>query len=128
MNAPRPAPPSDDEIATLLARRYRDTTADFEARWVALKRELRQSPPRQAGWRWPAWAGHFVLSGAVAALVIAFALGTREPPRATAAAGLSPSLAELFTLEAALGRAGALLDAETRDALLHLPVRPQTRR
>lgn len=128
MNAPRPTPPTDDEIDALLARRYRDTTADFEARWVALKRELRQAPPRRGGWRWPAWAGHFVLSGAVTALVIAFALGTREPPRGSGAAELTPALAELFTLDAALGRAGALLDPENRDALLHLPVLPQPRR
>jgi len=127
MNASRPTPPNDDEISALLARRYRDTTADFEARWVALKRELRQAPPQRAGFRWPAWAGHFVLSGAVTALVIAFALGTREPPRVAGTAEISPALAELFTLEAALGRAGALLDAENRDALLHLPVRPQPR-
>ena len=40
-------PPRDDEIEALLARRYRDTSPEFEARWVALKRELRQAPDWQ---------------------------------------------------------------------------------
>lgn len=127
MNPTRPTPPGDDEIAALLARRYRDTTADFESRWIALKRELRQAPPQRPGFRWPAWAGHFAISGAATALVIALAVGTREPPRVAAAPDISPALAELFILEATLGRATALLDAENRDALLHLPV-PQPRR
>lgn len=128
MKAPRPAPPTDDEIDALLARHYRDTTADFEARWVALKRELRQAPPPRAGFRWPAWAGRGALTGAVAALVIVFAFWTREPPGVGAGAEPSPALAELFALDAALGRATALLDPENRDALLHLPARPQPRR
>lgn len=127
MNAPRSTPPTDDEVTALLARRYRDTTADFESRWVALKRELRQAPPPRARFRWPAWAPRYVLCGAVTALVIAIALVTREPSRGGGPAEISPALAELFTLEAALGRAGALLDAENRDALLHLPVSPQPR-
>ncbi len=128
MNTSRPTPPDDNAIDALLARRCRDTTADFESRWVELKRELRQAPPQRAGWRWPAWAGRFALSGVAAALVIGFAVWTREPPRVAAGPDISPALAELFTLDAALGQATALLDAENRDALLHLPVRPQPRR
>ncbi len=31
--------PDDGELDRLLARRYRDTSPEFEARWVALKRE-----------------------------------------------------------------------------------------
>ena len=127
MNPPRSTPPTDDELTALLARRYRDTTADFESRWIELKRELRQAPLPRARFCWPAWAPRFVLSAAVSALVIALALVTRQPPRAAGTAEISPALAELFTLEAALGRAGALLDAENRDALLHLPVSPQPR-
>jgi hypothetical protein len=37
----------------------------------------------------------------------------------------SPALVELFAMNAVLDRATALLDEENRDALLHLPVRPQ---
>ena len=59
MNPPRSQPPRDDEIDALLARRYRDTSPEFEARWVALKREIRTAPPaRHLSWfhGWMRWS------------------------------------------------------------------------
>jgi hypothetical protein len=69
------------------------------------------------------------LSGVAAALVLVLALTTlrRETVSPVAAGEVSPALAELFPMDAVLGRATALLDAENRDALLHLPTQPQPR-
>jgi len=126
VNTPRSTPPSEGEIDTLLARRYRDTSPEFEARWVALKRELRSAPAgERAGWfnAWWQWAA---LGSAAAAAALIFAVwsrpgfdGGRNRP--------SPVLAELFEMEFVLGRATALLDAESREALLHLPATSQPR-
>lgn len=121
MNANLPLPPDAEETDRLLARRYRDTSPEFEARWVTLKRELRQAPaPRR--WRWPAWTalGWIGALGAVALLVLV-AIQPRSPEPAPAGPELSPQLAELFAMEAALERAVPLLDEENRTALLHLP-------
>ena len=111
---------------SLLARRYRDTSPEFEARWVALKRDLRTSAsPHRFSWfhgwmRWPA------LGGAVAAVALTVIVW-RKPSPANLAAEVSPALAELFAMDAVLGRANVLLDAESRDALLHLPASSQPR-
>lgn len=114
MTAPLRHPPADDELDTLLARRYRDTSPEFEARWVALKRDLRQAPaPRPfPGWRLAGWLG---AAAAVAAFVFLF---TR--PAVPSAPELTPQMRELLALDAALARAQPLLDEETRTALLHL--------
>jgi len=126
MNAPRPPTPRDEEIDALLARRYRDTSPEFDARWVALKRELRAASraPHQSwfhGWmRWPA------LGGAIAAAVFTVGVWRRVPP-GESPGEVSPALAELFAMDAVLGRATVLLDAENRDALLHLPATTQPR-
>jgi hypothetical protein len=53
--------------------------------------------------------------------------GGYEPPPTAGDAGLSPALAELFAMDEVLGRATVLLDAESREALLHLPAEPQLR-
>lgn len=125
MNAPRPNPPRDDEIDTLLARRYRDTSPEFEARWVALKRDLRNAPPRRPVWL-TAWTSWLAVGGAAAAIALTFMVWQRPaPPPAPDA--VPPALAELFAMEAVLGRATVLLDAEQRDALLHLPAQVQPR-
>lgn len=119
--------PRDDEIDALLARRYRDTTPEFEGRWVELKRQLRQAPPRRRLWTWPVWSNGAALAGAAAAVVFALALWKSEAPPVADSMAVSPALAELFAMDAVLGRATALLDAENREALLHLPVDPQPR-
>jgi hypothetical protein len=129
MNTPNPKLPRDQEIDALLARRYRDTSPGFEARWVGLKRDLRNAPVRRRWWTFSGWNSWVALSGVAAALVLVLALTTvrRETVSPVAAGEVSPALAELFAMDAVLGRATALLDAENRDALLHLPTQPQPR-
>jgi hypothetical protein len=117
-----PSAPENRQLDQLLARRYRDTTPEFEARWVALKRELRQAPPprtrRNVPWRFAGWFG---VIGAAAAVALVVQLN-RLPSRPTPEWLPSPQLAELFAMEAVLGRAVPLLDVENRTALLNLPV------
>lgn len=126
MKTPHHDSPREAEIDALLARRYRDTTPEFEARWVALKRELRQAPPpRRLAW-FEGWTRWFALGGAVAAAVLSFNVW-RHAPGDPGVAEVSPALAELFAMDAVLGRASALLDAENRDALMHLPANAQPR-
>ncbi|MBL9213232.1 MAG: hypothetical protein JNL92_22405 [Opitutaceae bacterium] len=111
-------PIRDDEIDTLLARRYRDTTPEFEARWVALRRDLRQTPVRRR-WSWSGGTAWIALGAAVAALLVVASFDLRRVP--PPAIEPSPALAELFAMESVLSRGSALLDAENREALLHLP-------
>jgi len=108
----------DENIDALLARRYRDTTPEFEARWVALKRDLRPTPVRRR-WSWSGWSAWMAIGAAAAAIVLVASLTLHTDPPPTAE--LSPALAELFTMEAVLSRGSALLDPENREALLHLP-------
>lgn len=120
---PRPTP-SEDDLNRLLARRYRDTSPEFEARWVALKRELRQAPAARPrlfpAWRLTGWLGAVGALGAAAA--VAFVVYSARPPTPIpSVAGLSPQLTELLAMDAVLGRARPLLDEENRTALLHLP-------
>ena len=112
---PRPSP-SDDDLDRLLARRYRDTSPEFESRWVALKRELRQAPARP--WRLTGWLGALGALGTAAA--VAFMVYSARPPASTTP-GLSSQLTELLAMDAVLGRALPLLDEENRTALLNLP-------
>jgi heme A synthase len=121
MNASQSQPPGDKEIDALLARRYRDTSPEFEARWVALKREMRTAPrPARHAW-FTGWNRWFALAGAAAAVVLTVSVWRKAPPP-QGPTQVSPALAELFAMEAVLGRGAVLLDAENRDALLHLPV------
>ncbi len=124
MNTPRSQPPRDDQIDALLARRYRDTSPEFEARWVALKRDLRSAPPaRHLAW-FHGWVRWTALGGAVAATVFTLSVWRKTAP--TEVPGeVSPALAELFAMDAVLGRATVLLNAENRDALFHLPATAQ---
>lgn len=114
MTTPLPSPPSDDELDALLARHYRDTSPEFEARWVSLKRDLRRVPVAR---RFPAWrlAGWLGAAGVAAALGLFF-----NRPAVPPMTELTPQVRELLALDAALDRAQPLLDAETRTALLHL--------
>lgn len=120
MNA-QPNPDRDDDINRLLSRRYCDTSGAFEARWTELKRELRQAPVRRrSDWRaaWSLWLG---VLGAAAVLVFVLQLRPLRDEPGTAAPMLSPELAELFAMDAALSRAAPLLNEENRTVLLHLP-------
>lgn len=121
MKANPSLPPDDQETDRLLARRYRDTSPEFEARWVTLKRDLRQAPAARRR-RWPAWStlGWVGALGA-AALLVLVVIQPRSMEPVSAGPELSPQLAELFAMEAALAPAAPLLDEENRTALLHLP-------
>jgi hypothetical protein len=129
MNPPSPKTPRDEDVDALLARRYHETSPEFEARWVALKRDLRIAPDRRRWWTVAGWRNWVMLSGAAAALVmvLAFATWQREAAAPGATIEVSPVLAELFAMDAVLGPATPLLDAENREALLHLPAQPQPR-
>ncbi|MDI1247520.1 MAG: hypothetical protein PSV13_01430 [Lacunisphaera sp.] len=120
--------PSDDDLDRLLARRYHDTSPEFEARWVALKRELRQAPPRARllpAWRLTGWFGAVGALGAAAA--IAFVMYSARPATSSSPE-LTPQVRELLALDESLGRALPLLDEETRTALLHLSASTPTSR
>jgi hypothetical protein len=114
MNAPLP-PQGDDDVDRLLARQYRDTSPEFEARWTRLKRELRQKPGRPAtarfGWRTVVFAGF----ASLAAVAVVMLRPAAEPPGPSTLTP-SPEMAQVLTL------ALPLLDDENRLALLHLPV------
>jgi hypothetical protein len=129
MNSPSPKTPRDENVDALLARRYRETSPEFEARWVALKRDLRNAPERRRWWTVSDWKNWVMLSGVAAALVmvLAFAIWRREAAAPVATIEVSPVLAELFAMDAVLGQATPLLDPENREALLHLPAQPQPR-
>lgn len=128
---PTPRKPiTDEQIDRLLGGQWRDTTPEFEARWVQLRRELRQEPVRRSGWAkvrgWPVWLG----AGATAvAAALAVVVAVRRPAVVTVpedgavSVAVSPALAELLAMDAVLTRAQVLLDEEQRGALLHLPVR-----
>ena len=117
----QPSPnPSDDDINRLLARGYCDTSPRFEARWVALKRELRQRPVATTrlfpGWGRSGWFGALGAAVAVALVLYSARPTARMPTEQT-----FPHLNELLAMDAVLGCARALLDEENRTALLHLP-------
>ncbi len=122
MKPPDHDPLPDPDLDALLGSRMRETTPEFEARWVAFKRQLRTEPRgRHAVPAWAAWLG--LMSAGVALVAILFALHpwrSAPPP----VRNLVPDVDELLTMDAALQPAAALLDAENRDALLNLPARP----
>lgn len=113
--------PSDDETDRLLASRFKATTPEFDARWVELKRTLRQAPPR----RGPLWGAPFwsvVLGSGVA--VAAVLLVLRAPSRAPTA--IPAVLEELWAMNEVLSDGTALLDAENRAELLYLSTAAST--
>ena len=120
-----PPAPAEADINRLLARGYRDTSPQFEARWVALKRELRQRPVANnrmfPGWRLTGWFGAL---GAAAAIAFTMYFARRPEPR-SGAQDFSPQLTELLAMDAVLGGARPLLDEENHAALLHLPAGQQ---
>jgi hypothetical protein len=113
-------PPGDDETDCLLGRHYRETSPEFEARWVALKRDLRRQPAVRARWRpFAPWTGWLGVMGAAAAVALAVHFFRPASPSGRVP---SPQLAELFAMDAVLHKAAPLLDEDNRSALLHLPV------
>lgn len=114
---PRPIP-DDGEVDRLLARHYHDTSPEFEARWIDLKRELRRTPARFTrpflGWGLAGWMGGLGVACAILLIVQFVWTPVASPPEIT------PQLAELFAMDAVLGRALPLLDEGNRTALLHL--------
>lgn len=124
MKTPEPHDIRDEEIDAFLARGYRDTTPEFEARWVSLKRELRQQPPRARTLPW-IWSLGFLAAGLAAIILVVPPAPPAGPARPDLAA--ASTLAELWAMDAVLDRGLVLLDADSRLALLHLPahsVRP----
>ncbi|MEI7553576.1 MAG: hypothetical protein WCL24_14740 [Verrucomicrobiota bacterium] len=118
--------PDDGELDRLLARRYRETSPEFEARWVALKRDLRQRPPARA-WSLAPWrlAGWWGALGAAAAVALVIHFTSPLAPPSPVAPAFSQNLADLLTMDTVLGRAEPLLDEDNRLALLNLPAAAQ---
>ncbi len=112
-------PRSDDDLDALLASRIKETTPEFEARWVACKRRLRTEPrSRHVVPAWAAWLGLMSAGVALVAILLALHPWRPVPPPVR---NLAPDVDELLTMDAVLQPAAALLDAENRDALLNLP-------
>lgn len=118
MNLTPPLPPSDDELEALLSARVRRTSPEFEQRWRALR--LTFAAPtsvRRSRWGgWLLWPG--LATAAVAAAVLALAMRHAPGPLAYRDAAFE----RLIALDAALRPAEPLLNAEYREAVLHLPV------
>lgn len=114
-------PPSDDELDRLLASQPRRTSPEFEMRWRELRATFgqRRIPARSLWQRWWMWPGLVTAALAAIALVLTLRLG-QPAPRADIL-----KFEELIALDATLSRATPLLDAENRDALLHLPAEPR---
>jgi hypothetical protein len=119
MNSPSPHPPSDSELDSLLASRLRRTSPEFEQRWRELRGQLasRGRTSRPAWLAWWLWPG-----AATAAVALAALFFILRPPVPHASAPVLASFEELVSLDAALAPAAPLLEPETREALLHLPV------
>jgi hypothetical protein len=120
-NSPSPRPDPED----LLRARIRDTSPEFEARFDVLRRRL-ANEPRPSAWReWfvrPFSRGALVFASA-AALVIALFLFR---PGADVAAGHTQDYSELVALDDTLRDAMALIDSETLDILLQMPLDSET--
>ena len=109
--------PSDDELNRLLASRLKRTSPEFEQRW----RELRASFTRPAPRRWLPWTRVLgwpgLATAALAALTVVVVLRSPRPGPANPGPA---DFEELFALDAALAPALPLLEAENREAVLHL--------
>lgn len=122
MKPPDRDPLPDHDLDALLGSRMRDTTPEFEARWVAFKRRLRTEPPgRHAVPAWAAWLGLMSAGVTLVAILLALHPWRPAPPPGR---NLAPDLDELLTMDSVLQSATALLDPENRDALLNLPAPP----
>jgi len=118
--------PDDNETDRLLASRFNETTPEFEARWIALKRELRNGG--QAKRTWFVWPGAWISVAAAGVVAIGILVAVQQY-RPKDAPRFSPQFAELFEMNEILDSALPLIDPENRDAFLNLPSKPpsQTR-
>lgn len=122
MKPPQDTPPNPrPDPEHLLQARIRDASPEFEARFDALRRRL-ANEPRPSVWReWfvrPFGRGALVFASA-AALVIALFLFR---PGADVAAGPTHDYSELVVLDEALRDAMPLIDSETLEILLQMPL------
>lgn len=119
---------NDDIIETSGAGRQlkaglRETSPEFEARWVALKRDWRRAPHHvPARTRAAAWAGWLGLPlGALAVWSLLVVFGPARPAgqeRTMAAAGATPqAISELLELNGALTEGLVLADADVLETL-----------
>jgi hypothetical protein len=115
--SPGPRPDPED----LLRARIRDTSPEFEARFDALRRRLAQEP-RPTVWReWfvrPFGRGALVFASAVV-LVIVLVLFRPGPDVVT---GPTQGYDELVVLDETLRDAMPLIDTETLEILLQMPL------
>lgn len=113
MNHSAQPPPDDPE--PLLRSGLRDTTPEFERRWVDLKRSLRHEPvPRATDRRRWWWA---LLPAAAATAVWLFLLAPQQHLSTADTDGYT----ELFSLDADLRAALPLTNPEAVDTLFILP-------
>lgn len=121
MNHENKRPPSDDEIDQVLAARVRRTSPEFEMRWRELRAGFTAQPrPRRPFWAsWLLWPGLAATVGAAALIIVL----QRSPGPTQMTVPIT--FEELIALDNALQPAKPLLDAESRDALLHLPPQPK---
>lgn len=123
MNPEDRRPPTDAELDRLLGSRLRRTTPEFEQRWRLLRAELAGARPAAGPVRWPRWLLWPGLTTAALAVLAILFVARRAPAPPPGAQPVS--FEELIALDAALQPARALLEAENRDALLHLPAQPR---
>jgi hypothetical protein len=115
-------PPSDEDLDRLLASKLKHTSPEFELRWRELRRRFAHQPARRRFhvYRWLLWPG-LATAGLTAAALVFVVRGYRRLPTVPDPA----PFAELFALDAVLAPGTALLDGETRDAVLHLPAQTE---
>jgi hypothetical protein len=123
--SPRPKPdPSDKALDRLLGAQLRSTTPEFERRFDAMRRRLANAAPRpfwQQDWLGDGGGLRVVLgSAALVALLTLLALPDASARRLQG--GDTAAFIELAALEDTLQPALALMDAETLDALLNMPL------
>lgn len=117
----RSLPPSDDDLDRLLGSRLKRTSSEFELRWRELRAEWAHSTPAfSRGSRRLLWSA---LTTAGLALV-AFVAVLRYSP-ASSAPRAGDEFADILSLDVALSPGRALLERETREAVLYLPLQSE---
>lgn len=118
-----PRPPDPE---ALLRQNLRDTSPAFEARWVALKRDLRCERAAKSSWRW-SWPSLTAGAGLLALLSLVLfwpqsgQTGTPGGPPMVARHTVSPqTIEEMLTLNEALAPALGVIDPEMLETLVML--------